>query len=114
MKDTVEFLRSLDYLRKLPHGLISDIAKDMEPVVIHAGSVLFREGDEGDAVYIVVTGHLSIEHEGARLVTRGPGELVGEFALIDHHTRSATVVAATDARLLKWPRPPLPGRCPGI
>ncbi|MBI4550825.1 MAG: sigma 54-interacting transcriptional regulator [Candidatus Latescibacteria bacterium] len=104
MTAPVAFLRSLDYLQKVPDDLIQKIAKDMQAIDIPAGTTLFHEGDEGDAVYIVVDGILSIERDDTPVVTRGPGELVGEFALLDNHSRSATVIAASDARLFKWLR----------
>ena len=44
--------------------------------------MVFREGDLGDAVYIVREGTLALESEGVVLLTRGPGECIGEFALI--------------------------------
>ncbi|HCQ00051.1 MAG TPA: hypothetical protein DIT99_04850 [Candidatus Latescibacteria bacterium] len=39
-----------------------------------------------------------------QVVTRSAGEMVGEFALIDDHTRSATIKAVSDASLLQWTR----------
>lgn len=102
--NTLDFLKSLDYLRKVSDDLLCEIAGQMQIMDVSTGATIFQEGDDGDAVYLVVSGTLSIEHDGTRLVTRGPGELVGEFALIDDHTRSATVVAVGDVRLLKWMR----------
>ena len=48
---------------------------------------------------------MAIASDGVQIVTRGPGECVGELALLDDSPRSATVRAKTDVRLLKLHRP---------
>lgn len=68
------------------------------------GAHLFREGDEGDAFYTIVTGRLEVYQTGAeqrRLVLArvGPGASLGELALLDGGVRSASVVSLTDCRL---------------
>jgi transcriptional regulator with GAF, ATPase, and Fis domain len=73
-------------------------------VTLREGESLFREDDPGDAAYVVLEGELRLEKEGIGLVDRGPGDCVGEFALIDDSPRSATVVALTDVVLLRWER----------
>ena len=64
-----------------------------------SGQLLFKEGDPGTEAYLLRTGYVAINKmEGARaveLATRGPGEVLGEMALIDDKPRSATVVAKT-------------------
>lgn len=61
------------------------------------GDVLFREGDAGDEAYLIRSGYVSIvKVEGEKhveLAMRGPGEIIGEMALIDDKPRSATVLA---------------------
>jgi CRP-like cAMP-binding protein len=67
------------------------------------GDVVFREGDDGNEAYIVRSGYVSILKTDAdkevELATRGPGEIVGEMALIDDSPRSATLAAKTDIEL---------------
>lgn len=74
-----------------------------------AGETLFRRGDPGDAMYIVVAGRLLfIEDESAELPIRGeigPGELVGEFALLTDEPRLADVHAIRDTDLVEISRP---------
>ncbi|MBT8447450.1 MAG: SpoIIE family protein phosphatase [Gammaproteobacteria bacterium] len=77
---------------------------EMEEVQLAEGEVLFREGEPGDAVYIVAEGLINLELAGTRIVTRDIGACIGEFALIDDGPRSATAVAASKARLLKLGR----------
>lgn len=100
----IEFLRSTDLFAGVTNAALTRIARDLEEVDIGANTLVFRKGDDADAVYIIVEGRLSLEADGIHLVTRGPSECVGEFALIDEGQRSASASAQTAVRLLKWER----------
>jgi CRP/FNR family cyclic AMP-dependent transcriptional regulator len=66
-----------------------------------AGDVVFAEGSDGTFMYVVVEGTIDI-FVGEKLIDiSGPGDLVGEMALIDSNVRSATAVARTAARLAR-------------
>lgn len=71
---------------------------------IAAGTLLFEEGDPGDDAYIIESGliEIAIETDGARklIASLGPGEIVGEMALIANAPRSASALAREDTRLL--------------
>jgi CRP-like cAMP-binding protein/predicted acylesterase/phospholipase RssA len=71
-----------------------------------ASGVLFRQGDRGDSLYVVVTGTLQVEvtlPDGRQqsLVRLGPGDCVGEMALVFKKNRSATVHVCSDSELLE-------------
>lgn len=91
---------------------IDDLAIDMigtTKMNLTAGEVLFSEGDNADSAYVVRTGLLEITRQGgggAEVVvgTCGPGIIVGEMALIDAKTRSATVRALKKSELSVIPR----------
>jgi CRP-like cAMP-binding protein len=73
-----------------------------------AGDVVFREGGDSDSAVVVLEGHvkivkLSVDGRAALIELRGPGDLVGEQGVIDHATRSASVVALTDLVVLGIP-----------
>lgn len=82
---------------------IQDLLNRMEAlqsdqVVVERGEVLFRQGDPGDSLFLVKSGRLRVIHDlglpSERFVGEvGPGEPVGELALLWASTRSATVVA---------------------
>ncbi|MEJ1159294.1 EAL domain-containing protein [Prosthecomicrobium sp. N25] len=71
------------------------------------GQFLFRAGDPGRSAYLVESGTVEIRVEdpsGVRMIAAcGPGEFVGEMAIIDGGTRSAHAVAATEAVLYEIP-----------
>jgi len=71
-----------------------------ELISVRPGEFLFREGDEGGALYIVEKGNLRIMSGSVVYETVAAGGIVGEMALIDEDApRSATVIAASHAQL---------------
>ena len=99
------FLRSTDLFAGVTDAALERIVDDLQDVRGEAGETIFGKGDDGDAVYVIVTGRLRLDSDGVHLVTRTAGECVGEFALIDEGERSATASAETDVHLLRWGRP---------
>lgn len=79
--------------------LIDRFAKDYEP-----GTVLFREGDPGDFMYVIQSGSVEIRREIGELervlAVLPAGEFFGEMALINARPRSATAVVREPSRLL--------------
>jgi predicted acylesterase/phospholipase RssA/CRP-like cAMP-binding protein len=78
----------------------------LEPVAVPGGSVLIREGDPADCLYLVAAGRLRVVNVDANgedqlLAEIGRGDLVGEMALITNRPRSATVYALRDTHLLR-------------
>lgn len=68
------------------------------------GDVVFREGDVGNALFVIQSGAVEVsrEHGGRRMVVAllERGDFFGEMALVDDEKRSATVTAIADSRLL--------------
>lgn len=67
-----------------------------------AGEVIFDEGEEGQAIYILFAGAVTICHQGqpeSPIATIVPGRIFGELALIDGGPRSAQARAAADCDL---------------
>jgi signal transduction histidine kinase len=79
-----------------------DLAADVREFA--AGSVIFREGDPGDGLYVILEGCVKVSavvgQAGRRVLCEfGPGDFFGEMALIDSGARSATATAETSCRL---------------
>jgi CRP-like cAMP-binding protein len=68
------------------------------------GTVIFREGDAGNEMYVIQSGKVNITKKARDvekvLVTLGPGAFFGEMAIINQKPRSASAVVVEDARLL--------------
>jgi len=103
--------RSLDLATEPPEAvMIGDIAVeeilaacgDAETVTLKPGEILFREGDDAQAMYVVKQGTLRILSGSTILETVRKGGLVGEMAIIEAHMpRSATVIAGTYCELVE-------------
>ena len=65
-----------------------------------AGSVIFKEGDPGDFMYVVKEGSVALTLGDKVLETVETGSLFGEMALIDNEKRSATATAKTACKLV--------------
>lgn len=76
----------------------------MSRKLLKQGEVLFQEHDEGDFAYLVEQGRVRVSLRAdsgeLRLADLGPGDLVGEMALIDNAPRTATAVALEESVLL--------------
>jgi CRP-like cAMP-binding protein/Zn-dependent protease len=68
------------------------------------GEVLMTQGDPGDAFYVIESGQLDVIENGVRVRTCGPGEYVGEIALLFDTPRTATVRTTTSAHLYRLDR----------
>jgi CRP/FNR family cyclic AMP-dependent transcriptional regulator len=66
----------------------------------HPGDTVFMEGETGDTMYVVLEGHVEIRVGEKVLEIAGPGTVIGEMALINLSTRSATAIAQDDCKLV--------------
>ena len=65
-----------------------------------AGEVIFREGDPGEEMFVIRNGTVDIRVGDKTVATLEQDEVFGEMALVDHHPRSASAIAATDCELV--------------
>lgn len=64
------------------------------------GEAVFREGDKGEAMYVVLEGNVELSIRGKPVETLGPGGVLGEMALIENAPRVATAIAKTACKLV--------------
>jgi CRP/FNR family transcriptional regulator, cyclic AMP receptor protein len=65
-----------------------------------AGQVLFKEGERGNFMYVLMSGTAEIIVRNRVMETAEAGTIVGEMAIIDGSARSATVLAKSDCKFL--------------
>jgi len=78
--------------------------QESNTVQLAPGQFLFREGDKGDKMYVLLEGEVDIFLGDFVLETAGPGALIGEMALIDDSPRTANAVAKTPSKLAQIDR----------
>ena len=98
-------IRSAPLFSALSDDDASALRASMTQVKVTKGHTLFKEGDEGDRLYVVLEGKLklgttSVDGRENLLSILGPGEMFGELSLFDPEPRTATATAVTDAKLL--------------
>ena len=89
----VPLFASLDATR------IASIARLLKPQIVPAKSVIVRRGDSADAMFFIMEGLVEVELESASIRLK-PGQYFGEIALLSGGTRTATVSAVSESRLL--------------
>ena len=73
---------------------------ETDVVALPAGHALFKEGDQGDLMYVLISGTAEILVRERLMETAEAGALLGEMAMIEDSTRSASVIAKSDCTLL--------------
>lgn len=95
----VEVLRSIPLFAKIEPAKLKLLAFTSEQVEYMVGDVLFRQGDTGDAAYILLEGDADILVETpqgqVRVAQLGKNDIVGEIAILCDVPRTATVAAST-------------------
>jgi nitrogen-specific signal transduction histidine kinase len=68
------------------------------------GEVIFRQGDDGATMILILSGSVEILKDGIVIARRGSGEFIGEMALVEDTPRFATVVAQTNCEISECSR----------
>ena len=77
----------------LPAYTLEALAGRLEPRSLGTAETLIREGEQGERLYVVAEGEACVSQNGQPLRVCGPGECVGEIALLADGQRTATVKA---------------------
>jgi hypothetical protein len=92
----LSLLRGVPMFEPLSLAVKEQLAGGLVPVRFPAGADIIREGDLGDAFYLIVQGTAQVSQQGRDRRVLGPGGSCGEIALIRGVPRTATVRATTD------------------
>jgi CRP-like cAMP-binding protein len=102
---TPGMLRRVKALAELSDDQLARFACFMEPQSVRQWSLIVKQGDPDDGMYLVLDGELRVRlmigGKETILATLGPGDCFGEIALFDQGPRSADVIANKDSILLK-------------
>lgn len=84
-------------------ALVKELASAMhtrQPKAVPKNTIIMREGESGDSMYVVLSGRVSVSIEGTLVEHVGIGGMFGEMALVNESPRAASAMALTDVRLL--------------
>ncbi|MGB7860360.1 MAG: ATP-binding protein [Acidimicrobiia bacterium] len=105
---TADSLRALPYFADLHPELLERVAAGSESLQLSPGHVIIEEGTDSEEMYVVVTGELVVTKRGSTdnevtLARIGPGEVVGEIAMLDQAPRTATVTTTIASDVIRVP-----------
>jgi MFS family permease len=83
----------------LPVTTLERLASRFLEVHAKAGATIIEQGAPGDLFYLIARGEIDVLHDGRHVKTLGPGDYVGEIALLHDVPRVASCVARTDVEL---------------
>jgi hypothetical protein len=96
---TLPLLQSLALFAPLSAALRETLAHRLVPVDVVAGEVVVAEGEVSDRFYVIESGELEVSQRGRVIRTESAGDFFGEIGLLRDVPRTATVTAASPARL---------------
>ncbi|MGH8875172.1 MAG: cyclic nucleotide-binding domain-containing protein [Acidimicrobiia bacterium] len=102
--DKAEALRRVPMFSTLARKDLAEMARHVDEVSVPAGTVLAREGEQGNAFYLILEGEAVVRRKDRKIATLGKGDCFGEMAIIDGQPRSATVAVTADAVILEMHR----------
>jgi len=104
----ITFLLETPMFEKLEPSEIMEIIHIVEVEQYQAGDVVFKEGDTGDAWYVLYRGAIEVLKHGAtgekKITELGPQACFGEISILDGSPRSATIRVAKDSVAFRIPR----------
>lgn len=99
-------LKKTTIFKNISDDVLTEVARKAFTRKLLKDEVLIRKGETGDSLFLIHTGWVKIVTEGSKgdelIINKcGPGETIGEMALLDGIPRSATVIALTDGEALE-------------
>jgi CRP-like cAMP-binding protein len=96
----IELLKQVPLFSHCARKQLAAIASLADLVEVPAGTRLIREGALGRECMVIVDGAVEVRRKGRKINTLGPGDFMGEMALISRTPRNATVTTTSDTSLL--------------
>jgi CRP/FNR family transcriptional regulator, cyclic AMP receptor protein len=99
--ERVTLLRKVALFEGTPGKVLAAVATLAEELFVEEGTNLLCEGEQGDTLFVVLEGQLVAERSGHHVAWFGPGDVIGEFAVLVSQPRSATVRAVSACTVLQ-------------
>jgi len=96
----IELLKHVPLFSQCNKKQLAEIASLADLVDVPASTLLIREGAVGREFMVIVEGAVEVRRRGRKVTELGPGDFIGEIALISKAPRNATVITSKDSLLL--------------
>ena len=97
-------LKSLPLFEELTTRQLMNLANEVREEQHAAGMLVFREGEPGDCLYLIVEGQVRVTRGETLLREQGPKSFFGEIAVLEGENRTATITTTTPVRFLRLDR----------
>lgn len=97
-------LEKLNRLEALSNEDLKKVLAKGRQVHLPADWSLIWEKTPADKAYLIVDGEVSVRKHGQEVATLGPGDVIGEMAIVGHKLRSASVVSTTPLEVIHFTR----------
>jgi anti-sigma regulatory factor (Ser/Thr protein kinase) len=99
VRERIDVLGRSSIFAPQPATMLERLAAQLIPFSATADETIIREGDQGELFYLIAKGELDVQAERSHVATLGPGDHVGEIALLRGVPRTATIVAQQPVEL---------------
>lgn len=101
LETRLRFLQEVAIFQEIEQNdFLPELAKTLEEVVFPANQTIFTKGDEGQLLYILVSGKVKVHLDDFTLAFLEPGAYFGEMALFESRPRSASATAVEESKCL--------------
>ena len=94
-------LKSVDLFHNIPGDVLTRIAQIAEEIRCEQNNVIFKEGDHGDSMFVIISGKVDVIQNDHSITQLERGTCIGEMALLDQEPRSADAITLEESVLLK-------------
>jgi len=108
MENKLQAIKSSPLFQTFDDSILRRFADTCRVTRLEAGDVIFVETSEGDEIFLIADGEVSVRialanaDQDYEIIKEQRGDLLGEVRFIDNLPRSATAIAETDVELLVW------------
>jgi CRP/FNR family transcriptional regulator, cyclic AMP receptor protein len=104
--EKVLILKTLSIFKDTPEHILADLAPLMQEEEYEQNTLIFKEGEIGDCMYIINQGEVNIHKGSTTLAILKEKEVFGELSLLDSEVRSASATTNTDCVLFRIEQEP--------
>jgi CRP-like cAMP-binding protein len=101
-KPPPERLERLNRLEALSNADLKKVVAAGRHVHLPADWALIQEMTPADKAFLIVDGEVSVRRHGVEIARLGPGDVIGEMAIVQHRLRSASVVSVTPLEVIHF------------
>lgn len=102
--EKLEMLRTVPLFARLDDAELEDVGRHADEVEVPAGTTIVTQNATGNSFYVIIEGRADVMRDDQKLAELGPGDFLGEMALLEDLPRSATVITTAPCRVLEMHR----------